>query len=108
MISAAVLHSDFVIRHFPGRFYRGFTTLVWPALMTSILAPFFNSSAEGTLMISPLTTGAVVAGAAGLEAAGGAAETGGRVGAAAVTDFNSKSKMRTALPGIVPGFPWTP
>jgi hypothetical protein len=31
--------------------------LVWPGLMTSIFAPFFNSSAEGTLMICPLTTG---------------------------------------------------
>ena len=44
-------------------------------------------------MISPLTTGAVGAGGAGLEAAGGEAEIGGRVGAPGVMDFNSKSPM---------------
>ena len=83
--------------------------------MTSIFAPFFNSSADGTLIIWPLTTGVELAdggtgggepGCALVVDAEGFAGAGAGVGAA--MEMSSISKIRTELAGILGGMPRVP
>src|SRR5665213_4246428 len=81
--------------------------LVLPGSITSIFAPCFSSSADGTLMIWPLTTGvfAVMPGGCEAEARG---VIWGRTGAPGVIDFNSRSKINTAFGPIFGGKPRGP